>query len=394
MKSKHWKMADKGKKKNTKVNSDDPDDQEKESLCGKCNKGFTVGGERIISCDICGTWFHPKCSTLSAKLIEEICKINQIHWFCESCQNSAAGILKHLQLLKKEHTNTRAKVNELIERFDKHADECSELITSTIDDTIETQLDEKLSTMVKESIDEKFEDALKQAVEEKLEDIDMEEKIKQAVGEKLQETDIQEIIKESVKDQNTPTDQQFPALQDSFADIIKTPGLAQTSLRRLIREENDEPAKIEALKMNLVITGIPEKPTPETEMLEVITLFEKELNITPEIEKTERIGKAKENEPRLLRMVFKTMRSRREILTKSIELRNSPNMSVKNKIYVRPDMTPNQLTESKNLRDLLRKMRQANPTKRYVIKRNKIKEVTSSPAAQTPEQTQTTNTQA
>ena len=358
-------MADTVKKKTRKVNSTQQEAQNKESPCGKCNKGFTIVGERIISCDICDTWFHPKCSTLSAKLIEEIDKIDQIHWFCESCQNT--GILKQLQTLKKEQENTRLKINEIIERFDRHTDECSELITTTIDNTIETQIDEKITTMVSENFDEKLSVAVKQAVEDKLKD-----------------TDIQDTINESLKslkdDEPKPN---FPTLQDSFADIIKAPGQAQTNLRRLIRDENDEPAKIEALKMNLVITGIPEKPNPDTELQEVITLFEKELDITPDIEKTERIGKPKESEPRLLRIVFKTMRSRREILTKSIELRNSPNASVKNKIYVRPDMTPNQLTESKNLRDLLRKMRKANPNKKYVIKRNKIKEVTTSPAAPT-----------
>ena len=354
-------------------------DKNKEKLCGKCKKGFTSPGERSMNCDMCSFWFHGKCTTLSDDLIKEIDSIDQIKWFCESCQNSATGVLTQLLKIQKSQEDTEAALNALIDRYDQHIDECSELITKTIDETIQTKIEDKVAAAVQQNITENLDE---ESIDAKIQDT-----IKTAIKTRLDEIDIEKKVDEKLKT-IVPEDQtQYPSLKTSFAALLQESGEAKSNLSRVVRnevkEEVSEQKQIEALRMNLVVTGLPEKQDQETEMQEVKTLFEKELNIIADIQKTERIGKPRENEPRLLRITFTTMRSRREVLINSINLRNSVNKCVREKIFVRPDMTENQRKESKNLRELLRKLKKDNPTKNYMIKRNQVIEKPTSPAAPT-----------
>ena len=378
-------------------------DKNKEKLCGKCKKGFTAPGERLMNCDMCSHWFHGKCTTLSDDLIREIDSIDQIKWFCESCQHSATGVLSQLLKIQKSQQDTENALNALIERYDQHIDECSELITKTIDDTIQMQIEDKVTTAVQqtmnenledETFDTKIEESIKNAINSKLEEIDdetlvgkIEESFQKVIKSKLEEIDFDKKVDDKLKTIVPEEQSSFPSLKTSFAALLQESGEAKSNLSRVVRdevkEEVSEQKQIEALKMNLVITGLPEKQDPQTEIQEVKTLFEKELNLTADINKTERIGKPRENEPRLLRITFTTMRSRREVLVNSINLRNSVNKTVREKIFVRPDMTENQRKESKNLRELLRKMKRDNPTKSYMIKRNQVIEKPASPAAPT-----------
>ena len=310
-------------RKNTRSTSVNKEpDKNKDKDCNKCKKGFTTPGERSMNCDMCGYWFHGKCTKLSDALIKEIDSIDQIKWFCESCQSSATGVLSQILKIQKDQQNTEAALNALIKRYDEHIDDCSELITKTIDDTIETRIEEKISTTIQETLNE-------ETIEAKIT-----ESITKAVNVKLQSIDFNKTIDEKLESLIPKEKTEFPSLQlqTSFAALLKQPGEAQSNLFKVVREEVKEEVseqkQIEALRMNLVITGIPERQSPETEIQEVITLFEKELNISPDIHKTERIGKSKENDPRLLRVTFTTMRSRREVLVNSINLRNSVNKSV------------------------------------------------------------------
>ena len=347
-------------------------EKSKENFCGKCKKGFTTPGERVMNCDMCAHWYHGKCTTLSDNLIKEIDSVNSIKWFCQSCENSATGVLTELLKIQKRQDDTEEALNTLIERYDNHIDDCSELITKTIDETLQTQIEDKISTSIQTAINENIDE---ENIKEKVV-----ETVKKVIDEKVKEIDVESKIKEKLESLAPEKPTEFPCLKSSFAELLKEPGEAKSNLYQVVREEVSEQKQIEALKMNLVITGIPEKPNPETEIQEVISLFEHELNITPDISKTERIGKPREKEPRLLRITFTTMRSRREVLVNAINLRNSINKDVKEKIFVRPDMTESQRKDSKNLRELLKKMKKDNPTKNYIIRRNQVIEKPSSSA--------------
>ena len=161
-------------------------------------------------------------------------------------------------------------------------------------------------------------------------------------------------------------------------------------LQTIVRTQVNEQSEIEKLKLNLVISGIAESYNDDEDKAKVIQLITEELELTADIRMTERLGKLrvpKEGEdplpPRLLKLCFVTQRSRKEVLAKATTLRNSNDEHIKSLVYIRPDLTKLQLEQSKNLRDLLRKIRAENPTKTYKITRNEIKEVT--PVAATPQ---------
>lgn len=178
-----------------------------------------------------------------------------------------------------------------------------------------------------------------------------------------------------------------PSVNAPYTAAVLANPQAKTELSSIVRSEMSERAEIDKLKMNLVVSGIEETNSDDTDKAAAKALLEEELDITLDLASTERIGKPGD-EPRLLRLKFITQRSRKELLTKNLNLRNSAHENVKRNVYVRPDLTKRQQLESKNLREQLRKTRDDNPGQTYKIHRNKIM-CTSRPAEQVlPEQPQ------
>ena len=162
----------------------------------------------------------------------------------------------------------------------------------------------------------------------------------------------------------------------TYASALKTPSV-KSDLSSMVRSEILERAEIEKLKMNLVISGMEEKESDEADKASVTELLEEEFDITLDIASTERIGNklvkgAPRDGPRLLRLKFITQRSRKEVLSKNMQLRNSESDQVKNNVYIRPDLTERQQKESKSLRDTLKQMRLDNRDKTFKIHRNRI----------------------
>ena len=190
-----------------------------------------------------------------------------------------------------------------------------------------------------------------------------------------------------------PTDDDAEAPEnETWADRFRRTK-SRDNLKTMVRSEINEQSEIEKLKLNLVISGMKETNNEEVDKTDVLTLIEQELSITADINKVERIGKPRIQKPgeeppppRLLKLQFVTQRSRKEVLSKVTNLRQSTDNHIKTQVYIRPDLTHAQLVESKNLRDLLKTTRENNPTKAYKIHRNKITEITPTqqPAAAQP----------
>ena len=176
--------------------------------------------------------------------------------------------------------------------------------------------------------------------------------------------------------------------EGSYANIALR---GRDQIQTIVRTQINEQSEIEKLKLNLVISGVSENLSDDEDKTNVLALLEQELDVTADVNKTERIGRPriqKQGEdppaPRLLKLHFVTQRSRKEVLSKATTLRRSNDEDIKKLVYIRPDLTKLQIEQSKNLRDLLRKTRTENTTKVYKIYRNEIIEVT--PAAEAPPQ--------
>ena len=332
-----------------------PDEAEKsdfnpETQCGKCKEEFTETDKKNtiswITCDVCQLWYHGKCVSLTATDIKTLTKIKAAKWYCDLCNNMASKIINQIVSLNSEQTKMKAEISALKDCLDN----------------MKSDIEKIAKTKEKTNIE-----LVKKVVQEELNEKDT----------PLSEEEIKEIIQKEIKsatDSSNQNNVDFPQLSPAnYSKALKE--LATTELPKYVRNELSERDQIEKLKMNLIISGLPEKNSDETDMLEVKTLLEKELNINADISKTERLKKNNTQDIALLRVVFVTQQSRREVLKKAVELRKSINKNVREKIFIRPDLTKMQLTEQKNLRDQLKEMRAANPGKTYKITRNEVKEV-------------------
>ena len=298
-----------------------------EDLCGKC-KTDIQDGELVISCNICMSWFHGKCTSLENHQIEVISKLADVHWFCEGCQAAAANIFQQMTALKKD----QEKIN-------------TEL----------ANINNKLTTMKEEIV---------KLIEEKLKintDTTMKEEIVQLIEEKLTINNAKE---------NATQPRTWATLHNNTPD-----------LKEIINEELNEQKQREEIKLNLVVTGIEEGKDEEEDLKKIKTIIEKELKVPAEILKVERVGRKRTTENgekihRLLKIHMKDEISRKSILRKAIKLRESSDEHCKNNIFISPDQTRKQQIEAKNLRDLLKQRRREEPDKILKIRKGEIVEET------------------
>ena len=145
------------------------------------------------------------------------------------------------------------------------------------------------------------------------------------------------------------------------------------ALKPMINTEISERDQIEAIKHNLIISGIPENLNVQDDLIKFTQMIKDEMDIIAEIESAERIPRKTESDnPKLLRVVFKEMKMRKAVLSKATTLRQSENEDVKTKVFIRPELTKRQLEESKNLTTQLRAKRKDNPLRTFKIYRGKI----------------------
>ena len=161
----------------------------------------------------------------------------------------------------------------------------------------------------------------------------------------------------------------------------------QTHVRPVLQNEISEFDRIQAIKLNLVCSGLAESNLTGTEAeaadcASFTNLIRDEFNIIAHVEKVERCGKKKAPsdgnpapQPRLLKVFMKDQKTRKLILSKAVSLRNSESEHVRSQVFIRPDQTIKQQEESKNLREQLKVKKQNNQGKTYKIYRGTIIEV-------------------
>ena len=311
--------------------------------CPTCTE--KIGDKKALDCQLCQQWVCLPCTGVSTATYEFLTRNNEtMHFLCQSCKEEIPS-LRELKSIKDKQAKLEADITKIKKDAvdtDKAVDECK---------------------------------ATQEA---------------QGAEIKNHEAEIKDLIRrlDDVESKQVIIDEAGQPQQDSYAQRA---GRASNQIETIVRTQMSEQAEIEKLKKNLVISGIAETPTPDEDKAKVLELIEKELEIRADIEQTVRIGKPRQQkpgedppQPRLIKIVFVTQRSRREVLVKNTKLRKSADEHVKEFVYIRPDMTKLQLEESKNLRDQLRKTKDENPNKIYKIHRGEIIEV-APPTPATPE---------
>ena len=167
----------------------------------------------------------------------------------------------------------------------------------------------------------------------------------------------------------------------SIQDTIKT------SIRTNISSAIDNKNEIDKRKMNLIVFGLPEsepndngswgiteKVKKDIEAMETIIKDELNVAISPRtgIIDARRLGTKTQNGHRPLKIEFRDLGTKRDVLNKAKTLRNSDNPIAK-KLYINPDLTKEQKEADKKLRQEMWRQREEE-NRNVIIRRGQIVE--------------------
>ena len=168
----------------------------------------------------------------------------------------------------------------------------------------------------------------------------------------------------------------------------------ESSIEVKVQEAIEAYRDRESRKCNVIIHNIPEskkleaKERREEDLQEVGSLLEEGLELKDfQVQSIVRLGKRMEDKHRLIKVTVESVKTKREILSKTKKLKNEVKWS---RIFVTPDLTPTERNRSKLLREEL-KRRKAAGEEGLVIRRGLIVKVdqeansTSTAASKGPE---------
>ena len=124
-----------------------------------------------------------------------------------------------------------------------------------------------------------------------------------------------------------------------------------------------------------MLYNLNEAADPTEDVTQVQDLISNKLEVNEDIVITDstRLGKVRsDGKPRLLRITLETLSMKRKILSTVTKLRQLEENDKFHKVYIRPDLTPKQQDESKNLYNQLKITREQNPDNQYKILKVKI----------------------
>ena len=169
----------------------------------------------------------------------------------------------------------------------------------------------------------------------------------------------------------------------------KVSGKVHKEIHEAINERTD----IDRRKLNLVVYNLPEASVTiedsawdsnervqnDMEQICVTLQNEMEIDLKTKIINARRLGKKKKGESdkytaRPLKITFSDLQSKRDVLTKSTDLRKSDNPVAKN-LYINPDLTPAQRENDRKLREKMWELREKDK-KNVIIQKGEIIEVT------------------
>ena len=355
------------------------------ALCGSCNEEILeqpeTHQEKSMECECCMKWYHTECGKLNEMKYTAITDLD-LTWYCPPCEGGAKRLKQHIQHLETEHNTFKQELRDLRTKVEETENNITENINRNLDEKIDARIDTKSATLRLE-LTASITEETNRIREELL--LEIRSVLKDEVKNDVQidlKADIEQEITNAANDHEADEDNTNPWIRVvSSRNPTPTPTENTPNLRDIINQELSEQKKIELLKKNLIMSGIKEQEGTEAEVnakeLRIASeVIMSELEIDAGIERVERCGKKKENKPRPLRLVIPAQQTRKDILMKAKNLRDSQVEEIKTFVFINPDLTTKQQLDSKNLRMTLAQMRAQNQNKTYKIKKGVITEVT------------------
>jgi hypothetical protein len=289
-------------KKKDKKSQVQPDEKD---CCIYCHEDMSGDDVDALACEICDLWSCRDCINVPAdvyKFLEET--TDNFPFICKVCTPRLPE-MREMFDLKKSHADLQEKV-------------------STVE-TKQQQDETRLTTL-----------------ELQVEELTTSHQTQTAEVRQLNET-ITEMKAKSLDTEGFP-DLLTANPPQKFLDMITKH--VHPAMKPLINTQISEREKIEFIKHNLVISGMAENTNTQDDAVKFTQMIKDEMDLIVDVESTERLQRKTESEkPKLLKVVLKDMKMRKAILSKAVTLRNSQNEHVKTEIYIRPELTSNQLEE-------------------------------------------------
>ena len=67
--------------------------------CGECGVAVSAKG---VFCEICESWYHPKCQGISEDTYKYLQKGQGVHWYCKGCDKGVVKLFTAISNLQKQ----------------------------------------------------------------------------------------------------------------------------------------------------------------------------------------------------------------------------------------------------------------------------------------------------
>ena len=325
-------------------NSEDGSSTDKEALCvggpGKktCNEQVK-DGQQAVQCDKCLSWYHAACQKVTKPALSALRKFEDIGvcWLCNHCKpnistvagNDQKGCEAKMETLSKKMSSIEASLQhhmELMERALKEQEKNIADQTKLIEKSIKTEHEQKQTSfaeIVKQSCNN-----LTKEVTTKLDSVTQGNASRGNMGQNRNEV---------------------AGILDSFLD-------KEQRKMNLVIHNMEEPSA----------EGARERASKDAENFKV--MIRETMKIVVHTTKCFRVGRRREERPRLLIVSVDDLDTKHEILRHARDLRGIDNYG---NIFITPDLTKSEREQGKKTRDELARRREAGE-KDLVIWRGKI----------------------
>ena len=340
--------------------------------CLICNTDAT---EKCIKCDLCNLWCHYACAEIDEETTEKYVKNKKLHWFCSSCEPHAMSLLDRIKVLESNNDKFakefRTGLKNLGISIDTQVANVRQLVETTIEAKTESKVKEKINAAIDTKLEAKFTDKL--------------EEVKKTYAETAKTQT--EIITNSTSIENDVTTKVNATLDAKIAnlrkDLTETPSasanpvhpLSKNQVTSEVWEAMEEKERIEKKKCNLIFSNVKESNSLHDDESAVKTIIKEKLNIREDInvKMVARLGNiVTPDKPRLLKVVLESLNQKKLVLRKATMMRQLDETDIHADVYIRPDLTKQQIQASKNLTAQLKEKREHLKEGKWVIRKGMI----------------------
>ena len=344
--------------------------------------------EKCIKCDLCNLWCHYTCAEIDEDTTERYVKNKKLNWFCSSCEPHAMSLLERIKVLENNNDKFakefRTGLKNLGTSIDTQVNNVKLLVETTVEAKAEAKVKEKIDAIVDKKLEDKFAEKL--------------EEVKKTYAETAKtNTEINSNATTIEADVTTKVNATLNAkIEDLRKDLTKpsnvvTPAatMSKNQVTSEVWDAIGEKERIEKKKCNLIFSNIKETNSLKDDESAIQTIIRDKLNIQDDIniKVVARLGnRINPEKPRLVKVVLDSLHQKKAVLRKATMMRQLDDGDIFADVYIRPDLTKQQIETSKNLTAQLKERREHRKEGKWVIRKGTIINLNARPEERNAQQ--------